>query len=100
MLRSGAACAAGVCAIGAAGCGDSVIDHKKAEALVGRYVAVDPTLPPIKETKCPSDLPVKAGKSFQCTVRFTDGRRGVATVQIVDKTGRAEIPLGGVRIVR
>jgi len=75
-----------------------VIDHKKAEALVGRYVGADPTLPAIKEAKCPSDLPIKAGKSFQCTVRFIDGRRGVATVRIVDKKGRADIP-DGVRIV-
>lgn len=68
-----------------AGCGGTQIDHSKVEnLLIGKAPAGGAT---VKSADCPSGIDAKAGKSFDCKVKMSDGTSGTWTVNVVDSKG-------------
>ncbi len=83
----------GALAAVAAGCGETTIDHVKAEETVkasleskregfGRKVA---------SVECPSGVAVEPGTTFECQVRFADGKSAQAVMLI--RTSNADLNL-------
>jgi hypothetical protein len=65
----------------AAGCGETVIDAKKAEDTI--EASLEKSLDEkIKSVDCPSDQAVEAGATFTCEVVFSSGSREIATLKI------------------
>ncbi len=68
-------------AFAAAGCGDTVIDSAKAEDAI--QADLERSLREnIRSVECPTDEKVEAGKTFTCTVVYSDGERATATLKI------------------
>ena len=68
-----------------AGCGDKVIIQSKAEQTVARFVRVNTRFNPT-DVKCPSGVPAKVGKTYDCHFTGPDGRY-VAHVKILGVHG-------------
>jgi hypothetical protein len=78
----------------AAGCGDTVIDNTKAaEAIESNLEKA--LHEKIKSVECPSDQKVEAGKKFNCTVVFSNGKQATATLKILNKD--ADVSLVGLK---
>jgi hypothetical protein len=78
----------------AVGCGETVIDDVKAEGAI--QSSLEKSLhAKIKGVDCPSDQKVEAGKTFTCTVRFSDGKQATATLKILNKD--ADVSLVGLK---
>jgi len=63
------------------GCGETVIDSAKAEAALEQNVE-QATDRKVSTVDCPSDVEVKTGATFECTVGYAGGQREVATLEI------------------
>jgi major membrane immunogen (membrane-anchored lipoprotein) len=64
-----------------AGCGDTVIDYTKTEDAI--QSDLEKSLhEKITSVDCPADVKVEAGKTFNCTVDYADGKRAIATLKI------------------
>jgi hypothetical protein len=86
--RAGLAAAVALAALPLAGCGDRVIDQKKAEkyvrnGLLSNGVAANR----IKSVSCPSGVKVKKGKTFDCTATDTSGQSIRITLRMLDDKG-------------
>jgi Domain of unknown function (DUF4333) len=93
-VRCAAAVALLAVALAAAGCGETVIDDVKAEGAIQSNL--EKTLhAKIKSVECPSDQKVEAGKTFTCTVIFSDGKQATATLKILNKD--ADVSLVGLK---
>jgi hypothetical protein len=68
----------------AAGCGETVIDDVKIEESI-KSDLVKSLHAKIKSVDCPSDQKVEAGKTFTCTVTFSEGKQETATLKILNK---------------
>jgi hypothetical protein len=78
----------------AVGCGETVIDDVKAEGAI--QSSLEKSLhAKIKSVDCPSDQKVEAGKTFNCTVVFSDGKQATATLKILNKD--ADVSLVGLK---
>jgi hypothetical protein len=73
-----------VAAFAVAGCGETVIDDVKIEEQFKSDLAKSLHVK-IKTVDCPSDQKVEAGKTFTCTVTFSDGKQEIATLKILNK---------------
>jgi hypothetical protein len=97
-MRLSVRCAAalGLLVIGfaAAGCGETVIDDVKAEGAIQSNLEKS-LHAKIKSVDCPSDQKVEAGKTFTCTVIFSDGKQATATLKILNKD--ADVSLVGLK---
>jgi hypothetical protein len=93
-IRCAAALALLVIGFAAAGCGETVIDDVKAEGAIQSNLekSLDAK---IKSVDCPSDQKVEAGKTFTCTVIFSDGKRATATLKILNED--ADVSLVGLK---
>jgi Domain of unknown function (DUF4333) len=80
-IRFVAALALLVMALAAAGCGDTVIDGKNTEETLEKSLE-DSLRAKIKSVDCPSDQKVEPGKTFTCTVTFSDGEQATVTLKI------------------
>jgi hypothetical protein len=76
----------------AIGCGETVIDGAKAEDTL--QASLEKSLhEKIAAVDCPSDQKVEAGKTFTCTVNFSNGKQATATLKILNKD--ADVSLVG-----
>jgi hypothetical protein len=78
----------------AVGCGETVIDDVKAEGAIQSNLEKS-LHAKIKSVDCPSDEKVEAGKTFTCTVIFSDGKQATATLKILNKD--ADVSLVGLK---
>ena len=78
----------------AAGCGETVIDDVKAEGAIQSNLEKS-LHAKIKSVDCPSDEKVEAGKTFTCTVIFSDGKQATATLKILNED--ADVSLVGLK---
>lgn len=92
--RLGALVSLLVVAAVAAGCGETVIDDVKAEGAIQSNLekSLDAK---IKSVDCPSDEKVEAGKTFTCSVVFSDGEKATATLKILNDD--ADVSLVGLK---
>jgi hypothetical protein len=86
--RAGFAAATACLALPLIGCGERVIDQKKAEqyvrnGLLSQGVAASR----IKSVSCPSGVKVKQGKTFDCTATDTSGQSIRITLRMLDDKG-------------
>jgi hypothetical protein len=93
-IRCAAALALLVIGFAAAGCGETVIDDVKAEGAIQSNLEKS-LHAKIKSVDCPSDQKVEAGKTFTCTVIFSDGKQATATLKILNKD--ADVSLVGLK---
>lgn len=93
-VRCAAAVALLAIALAAAGCGETVIDDVKAEGAIQSNLEKS-LHAKIKSVDCPSDQKVEAGKTFTCTVVFSDGKQATATLKILNKD--ADVSLVGLK---
>lgn len=93
-VRCVAALALLAIAFAAVGCGETVIDDVKAEGAIQGNLEKS-LHAKIKSVDCPSDQKVEAGKTFTCTVIFSDGKQATATLKILNKD--ADISLVGLK---
>jgi hypothetical protein len=84
FVRCAAAVALLVAVFVAAGCGETVIDDVKIEESI-KSDLVKSLHVKIKSVDCPSDQKVEAGKTFTCTVTFSEGKQETATLKILNK---------------
>jgi hypothetical protein len=93
-VRCAAALALLVLGLAIAGCGETVIDDAKAEGAIQSNLekSLDAK---IKTVDCPSDEKVEAGKTFTCSVDFSDGKQATATLKILNKD--ADVSLVGLK---
>jgi Domain of unknown function (DUF4333) len=93
-VRLAASTALLVLALAAVGCGDTILDSAKTEdtlqanlekALHEKITSVD----------CPSAQKVEPGKTFTCTVNFSNGKQETATLKIRNKD--ADVSLVGLK---
>lgn len=65
----------------ASGCGETVIDYRKADEAL--QASLEHSLHrKVAAADCPSGEKVETGREFECEVRFSDGERMVATLRI------------------
>jgi hypothetical protein len=93
-VRCAAALALLVIGFAAAGCGETVIDDVKAEGAIQSNLEKS-LHAKIKSVDCPSNQKVEAGKTFTCTVIFSDGKQATATLKILNK--EADVSLVGLK---
>jgi len=79
--RIGALAALLAVALVAVGCGETVIDDVKMEGAIKSDLEKS-LHAKIKGVDCPSGQEVEAGKTFTCTVIFSDGKQKTATLKI------------------
>ncbi len=93
-VRCAAAVALLAIAVVAAGCGETVIDSAKTEGAIESNLE-KALHEKITSVECPSDQKVEAGKTFDCTVHFSDGKQATATLKILNK--EADVSLVGLK---
>jgi uncharacterized protein DUF4333 len=76
------------------GCGETVIDDVKAEGAIQSNLEKS-LHAKIKTVDCPSDQKVETGKTFTCTVIFSDRKQATATLKILNKD--ADVSLVGLK---
>jgi hypothetical protein len=92
--RAGALAVLLAVALVAAGCGETVIDDVKAEGAIESNLEKS-LHEKITSVDCPSGEKVEAGKTFTCTVKFSDGKQATATLKILNKD--ADVSLVGLK---
>jgi hypothetical protein len=94
IVRSAVAFSLLSLAFAATGCGETVIDDVKTEEAIQSNLEKS-LHAKIKTVDCPSDQKVEAGKTFTCTVIFSDGKQATATLKILNKD--ADVSLVGLK---
>jgi hypothetical protein len=77
--------AVGVGALALTGCGSKVIDQSKAEKFTKQIVSANGGT--AKTVKCPSDVSVKKGKTFDCSATLANGQKFKISFQMTDSSG-------------
>jgi len=93
-VRCAAAVALLPVAFAAVGCGETVIDDVKAEGAIQSNLEKS-LHEKITSVDCPSDEKVEKGKTFGCTVKFSDGKQATATLKILNTD--ADVSLVGLK---
>jgi Domain of unknown function (DUF4333) len=88
--RSSALVALAVAAFVASGCGETVIDSAKTEAAIEENLQKS-LKQKVSSVECPSDVEVKAGKTFDCTVDLAGGKQETATLKILNSDADVEV---------
>jgi hypothetical protein len=78
-----------VFAAAAVGCGETVIDDVKTEAVIKDNVESKLGLK-VSSVDCPSDVEVEAGAVFECTVAMGDGKERTAKLKILNEDADVE----------
>jgi Domain of unknown function (DUF4333) len=84
------ALALAVSAIAVIGCGGTVIDDSKTEGAIQHNLEAS-LKEKVSGVECPSGVEVKAGTTFECTVKLADGTQEAATLKIVNKDADVEL---------
>jgi len=74
----------------ATGCGETVIDSAKTEAAIEQNLK-RATGADVTSVDCPSDVEVKAGATFDCTVELAGGKSQTATLKILNSDADVEV---------
>ena len=90
LARFAALTALGLASLGALGCGGTVIDHVKEEALIEENLQKS-VGQKVSSVECPSGVEVEKGKTFECTVSFQGGKQEAVTVKILNSDADTEI---------
>jgi hypothetical protein len=69
----------------AAGCGDTTIDHEKAEDLA-RKIGNSGTVK-LESVSCPEDVKAEKGKDFDCDLVYSDGTKATITLHQTSDDG-------------
>jgi hypothetical protein len=77
-------------AFAALGCGDTVIDSSKTEGAIKSNVERS-LHQKVASVDCPSDQKVEPGKTFTCTIEFSDGKQATSTWKIRNKDADIDI---------
>ncbi|HKA66904.1 MAG TPA: DUF4333 domain-containing protein [Solirubrobacterales bacterium] len=93
-VRCAAAAALLAVVFAAAGCGETVIDDVKAEGAIQSNLEKS-LHEKITSVDCPSNQKVETGKTFDCTVVFSNGKQATATLKILNK--EADVSLVGLK---
>lgn len=88
--RCGAFAALAFAAFLVAGCGETVIDSAKTEAAIEENLQKS-VGQKVSSVECPSDVEVKAGKTFDCTVSLAGGKQETATLKILNSDADVEV---------
>ena len=73
-----------VLTVAVAGCGETVIDDAKNEAMLEEYVE-DSLGKKVSTVECPSGVEVEKGATFECTVTLAGGERETATIEVLNE---------------
>ena len=90
MGRFAAPVGLAIAAILAAGCGETVIDDAKTEAALEQNLQRS-TGQKVSSVECPSGVEVKAGTTFDCTIKLAGGKRETATLKILNSNADVEV---------
>ncbi len=90
LVRAGALTAMAFAAFVAVGCGETVIDSAKTEAAIEENLQKS-VGQKVSSVDCPSDVEVKAGKTFDCTVSLAGGKQETATLKIINSDADVEV---------
>jgi len=74
----------------AAGCGETVIDSAKTEGAIEENLEKS-VGQKVASVECPSNVEVKAGKTFECTVSLKGGKTETATLKIINSDADVEV---------
>jgi hypothetical protein len=74
----------------AAGCGKTVIDDAKTEAALEQNLKRS-TGQKVSSVECPSGVEVKAGTTFECTIKLAGGKQETATLKILNSEADVEV---------
>jgi NAD(P)H-hydrate repair Nnr-like enzyme with NAD(P)H-hydrate epimerase domain len=88
--RLGALAALALAVFLVAGCGETVIDSAKTEAALEENLK-NSVGQKVSSVDCPSGVEVKAGDTFECTVRLADGKQETATLKIINSDADVEV---------
>lgn len=88
--RCGALVALAFAAFLMAGCGETVIDSAKTEAAIEENLQKS-VGQKVSSVECPSDVEVKAGKTFDCSVSLAGGKQETATLKILNSDADVEV---------
>lgn len=77
-------------AFAALGCGDTVIDSSKAEDTIKSNVETS-LHQKVAAVDCPTDLKVESGKTFTCTIEFSNGDHATSTWKIRNQDADIDI---------
>jgi hypothetical protein len=92
-VRFGALLAAAILAMAASGCGgDTVIDSEKAADTIATNLERS-LHEKVASVVCPSGQKVEKGKTFSCTVDFSNGKHATVTLKI--RNNQADTDLVG-----
>ena len=96
--RFGASVALALVVLLAVGCGGTVIDSAKTEGAIEENL--EKSLgQKVSSVDCPSDVEVKADKTFECTISLAGGKQETATLKIINSDADVEVtnlkPAGG-----
>lgn len=67
-----------------AGCGGTVLDDAKNEALIEEYLE-DSLGRNVSSVECPSGVEVEQGATFECAVTLAGGEGETATIEILNE---------------
>lgn len=90
LSRSGVPIALALAVFLVTGCGETVIDSAKTEAAIEENLEKS-VGQKVSSVDCPSGVEVKAGKTFECTVRLANGKTETATLKIINSNADVEV---------
>ena len=90
LPRSSALAALAIAVFVAVGCGETVIDSSKIEDQLEAYVGKSQETQ-VSSVECPSGVEVKAGSTFNCTVKLVGNKEETVTVKILNSDADTEI---------
>jgi hypothetical protein len=88
--RLGALAGLALAAFFAGGCGETVIDASKTEAAIEQNLEKS-VGQKVSSVDCPSDVEVKAGDTFDCTVHLAGGKEETTTLKIINSDADVEV---------
>jgi len=88
--RLGALAGLALAAFFAVGCGETVIDASKTEAAIEQNLEKS-VGQKVSSVECPTDVEVKAGDTFDCTVHLAGGKEETTTLKIINSDADVEV---------
>jgi NAD(P)H-hydrate repair Nnr-like enzyme with NAD(P)H-hydrate epimerase domain len=88
--RPGAIAALVLAALLLTACGGTVIDDAKTEDAIQQNLETSLNKK-VSSVDCPSDVDVKAGESFDCTVTLSGGKQETASLKILNEDADVEV---------
>jgi hypothetical protein len=90
LVRLGVLAALALAAFVAVSCGETVIDSAKQEAAIEENLRKS-VGQKVSSVECPSNVEVKAGKTFDCTASLAGGKQETVTLKIINSDADVEV---------